>query len=475
VSARLPVGRMTVVTGVSGSGKSSLVFGALEPSVERALAGGLPVHCDGVDGVEAIEAVVRISQRPIGRTPRSNPGTYTGALDVVRDLFADTAEARARGYAKGRFSFNVPGGRCEECEGAGVKTIEMQFLPDVEVRCDACGGRRFNRETLEVRYKGRSIADVLDMTIAEALEVFGAVPKLARALQTLVDVGLAYVSLGQPSTTLSGGEAQRVKLATELQRPSAGRTLYLLDEPTTGLHFEDVAKLLRALDALVERGNTVVVVEHHLDVITFADHLVDMGPEGGDGGGLLIGEGSPEAVAALDTPTGRALAAHLRGQGVVAEPHAPWTPRVQRPAEILVVGARKHNLQGVEAHIPHGRLTVVTGVSGSGKTSLAFDTVFAEGQRRYVESLSTYARRFLGRVERAPVDRLEGLQPAIAIDQSASSHNPRSTVGTVTEIHDVLRVLYARVGVPHCPVCGRQISASTPSRVAASLVGAGPG
>ena len=465
VTVRLPVGRMTVVTGVSGSGKSSLVFGVLEKSVERLLAGGLPVDCTKLEGLEHFDTIVRISQRPIGRTPRSNPGTYTGAMDMVRDLFAETAESRARGYAKGRFSFNVPGGRCEECEGAGVKTVEMQFLPDVDVPCEACGGRRFNRETLEILYKGRSIADVLDMTIAEALDVFGAVPKLARALRTLVEVGLEYVSLGQPSTTLSGGEAQRVKLATELQRPSSGRTLYLLDEPTTGLHFEDVAKLLRALDRLVAQGNTVVVVEHHTDVIRFADHVIDMGPEGGDAGGRVIGEGTPEEIARQDTPTGRALAPLLETglPPLAAEPIRPW---LSRPAEILVMGARKHNLQAVDVRIPHGKLTVVTGVSGSGKTSLAFDTVFAEGQRRYVESLSTYARRFLGRVERAPVDRLEGLQPAIAIDQSSSSHNPRSTVATVTEIHDVLRLLYARVGTPHCPVCQKEIGASSPSRVA---------
>jgi excinuclease ABC subunit A len=509
VTVGFPIGRFTAVTGVSGSGKSSLVFGVLEPSVERALQGISPVHCQRIDGLDQIDKIVRISQRPIGRTPRSNPATYTGAMDLVRDLFAELPESKARGYARGRFSFNVAGGRCEECEGAGVKTIEMQFLPDVEVPCEACGGRRFNRETLEVRYKGRTIAEVLELTIGEAAGFFGAVPKLARILNTMVEVGLDYLTLGQTSTTLSGGEAQRVKLATELHRPASGRTLYLLDEPTTGLHFEDVSRLLVALDRLVAHGNTVVVVEHHTDVIAFADHVIDLGPDGGDAGGHLVGEGAPEAVARLDTPTGRALAAvfaapvqvapsmtvevldaarrgaearHVSG-ALAAEPGGSWSlggigvegRPGQGPTAILVQGARKHNLQGVDVRLPHGQLSVITGVSGSGKTSLALDTIFAEGQRRYVEALSTYARRFLGRLDRAPVDKLEGLQPAIAIDQSSSRHNPRSTVATVTEIHDVLRLLYARVGTPHCPQCRREVAASSPSRVAAVLGEAGLG
>jgi excinuclease ABC subunit A len=317
------------------------------------------------------------------------------------------------------------------------------------------------------------------MTVAQAARFFEHHRALARVFATLEEVGLGYLPLGQPSTTLSGGEAQRIKLATELHRPATGRTLYLLDEPTTGLHFADVERLLHALQRLVDAGNTVLVVEHHLDVIKCADHLVDLGPEGGSAGGRIVGEGTPEAVARLDTPTGRALAAlpELGGEGaalaelggaLAAEP-APAPLRRKRAArarELVVEGARLHNLAGVNARIPHGQMTVITGPSGSGKTSLAFDTIFAEGQRQYVESLSTYARRFLGRVERAPVDRIEGLAPAIAIDQRAASNNPRSTVATVTEIHDVLRLLWARVGQPHCPSCGRVVHGRSPSAAA---------
>ncbi len=477
VDVSIPLGVMTVVTGVSGSGKSTLIFRVMERSLRRLLQGERAVGCRSLDGVEHIDKIIRISQRPIGRTPRSNPATYTGAMDIIRDLFAGTAESRARGYSKSRFSFNVKGGRCEDCSGAGVKTVEMQFLPDVVVPCESCNGRRFNRETLDIRYKGLSIHQVLELSGGDALEVFGRVPKLARILQTLVDVGLDYVTLGQPSTTLSGGEAQRMKLASELHRPSTGRTLYLLDEPTTGLHFQDVAKLLGALQSLVELGNSVLIVEHHTDVIKSADHVIDLGPDGGDGGGRIVGEGTPEHLATLDTPTGRALAELTEFSHtplMVAELQLAELS-VVRPDHIAVRGARKHNLQHIDVDVQHGSLTVITGVSGSGKTSLAFDTIFAEGQRRYVESLSTYARRFLGQVERAPVDLVEGLQPAIAIDQANASSNPRSTVATVTEVHDVLRLLYARIGKPHCPHCGDALAASSPSSVARDLMHRAPG
>jgi excinuclease ABC subunit A len=476
VDVDIPLSALSVVTGVSGSGKSSLVFGVVEASLRALAKGESAVLCKAVIGAEQIDKIVRISQTPIGRTPRSNPATYSKAFDPIRALFASTPEARARGYKKGRFSFNVAGGRCEACQGAGVKTVEMQFLPSVLVECEICRGRRFNAETLEITWRGRTIHDVLQMTVEEACGLFESHRKLARILGTLVEVGLGYVPMGQPSTTLSGGEAQRVKLASELQRPSTGQTLYLLDEPTTGLHFLDVEKLLGALQRLVDGGNTVVVVEHHADVIKCADCVIDLGPEGGSGGGQIVGWGPPETLAALDTPTGRVLSALSEFEALhlgAAEPPAPRLAtrrkRVRRADALVLKGARKNNLQDVDVVIPHGKLTVITGVSGSGKTSLAFDTIFAEGQRQYVESLSTYARRFLGRVERAPVEEIHGLQPAIAIDQKNAGRSARSTVATVTEIHDVLRILWARIGTPHCPSCGQVVQGVSPSVAARRL------
>nr|WP_326190267.1 excinuclease ABC subunit UvrA [uncultured Oscillibacter sp.] len=300
IDVEFPLGTFTVVTGVSGSGKSSLVNEILfkKLGVELNRMKVHPGRCDRIEGIEYLDKVVDIDQSPIGRTPRSNPATYTGLFNDIRDLFASTQEAKSRGYGPGRFSFNVRGGRCEACSGDGVLKIEMHFLPDIFVPCEVCKGRRYNRETLEVRYKGKNIADVLDMTVDEAVEFFSALPKLRNKLQTLQDVGLGYVKLGQPSTELSGGEAQRVKLATELSKQATGRTIYILDEPTTGLHSEDVRKLLEVLQRLVDTGNTVVVIEHNLDVIKCADHLIDLGPEGGDGGGTIVCTGTPEEVAA---------------------------------------------------------------------------------------------------------------------------------------------------------------------------------
>ena len=300
IDVEFPLGTFTVVTGVSGSGKSSLVnevlFKRLGAELMRMKV--RPGKCDRIEGMEQLDKVVNIDQSPIGRTPRSNPATYTGLFNDIRDLFASTQEAKSRGYGQGRFSFNVRGGRCEACSGDGLLKIEMHFLPDIFVPCEVCKGRRYNRETLEVRYKGKNIADVLDMTVDEALDFFSALPKLKKRLQTLQDVGLGYVKLGQPSTELSGGEAQRVKLATELSKQATGKTIYILDEPTTGLHSDDVRKLLEVLQRLVDAGNTVVVIEHNLDVIKCADHLIDLGPEGGDGGGTIVVTGTPEEVAA---------------------------------------------------------------------------------------------------------------------------------------------------------------------------------
>jgi excinuclease ABC subunit A len=312
LTLRIPLGLFTVVTGVSGSGKSTLVNDTLHCALAQRLHGAkvIPGRFESLRGIEQIDKVIDVNQAPIGRTPRSNPVTYTNAFDGIRQLFSQVPDARVRGYSPGRFSFNVKGGRCEACQGDGLLRIEMHFLPDLFVTCEVCGGRRYNRETLEILYKGRSIADVLDMTVEEALGFMENVTSVRRPLQTLYEVGLGYIHLGQPATTLSGGEAQRIKLARELSRRGTGRTLYLLDEPTTGLHFADVEKLLDVLNQLVERGNTVVVIEHHLDVIKTADHVIDLGPEGGEKGGEIVAEGTPEQVAAHPAShTGAALAA----------------------------------------------------------------------------------------------------------------------------------------------------------------------
>jgi excinuclease ABC subunit A len=311
IDAKVPLGVFCCVTGVSGSGKSTLVNEVLYKAVANRLhrAKMRPGAHKRVTGLDQVDKIINIDQSPIGRTPRSNPATYTGVFDQIRDLFSRTQEARARGYKPGRFSFNVKGGRCEVCRGDGQIKIEMHFLPDVYVPCEQCHGKRYNRETLEVRFKGKTIADVLEMPVEEALEFFKHIPKIKRRLQALHDVGLDYIRLGQPATTLSGGEAQRVKLATELQKVATGRTLYILDEPTTGLHFADVQRLLEMLQRLVDAGNTVVVIEHNLDVIKTADRIIDLGPEGGEEGGTIVASGSPEEVAAIpDSYTGRFLA-----------------------------------------------------------------------------------------------------------------------------------------------------------------------
>ncbi len=315
VNVDIPLGIMTCVTGVSGSGKSSLTNEVLYKTLQKTLnrARTIPGRHKEIRGMEQLDKVIDIDQSPIGRTPRSNPATYTGVFDMIRDLFAATPDAKAKGYKKGRFSFNVKGGRCEACSGDGILKIEMHFLPDVYVPCEVCQGRRYNRETLEVKYKGKSIYDVLDMTVEEAVEFFKNVPTVARKIQTLYDVGLSYIRLRQPSTELSGGEAQRIKLATELSKRSTGKTIYILDEPTTGLHFADVHKLIEILHKLCEGGNTVVVIEHNLDVIKTADYIIDMGPEGGEGGGTVVACGTPEEIAEVSASyTGQYVKKYLK-------------------------------------------------------------------------------------------------------------------------------------------------------------------
>ncbi len=424
------LGAFNLITGVSGAGKSSLVDELLDRLARQR-----------IDGGDQIDKVIAIDQSPIGRTPRSNPATYTGLSDVIRDRFAGLPESRARGFGRGRFSFNVKGGRCEACQGAGVQQVGMHFLGQVDVVCEACGGRRFNAETLEILCRGKSIHDLLETTVEEAAELLDDSPRAARIVRVLRELGLGYLRLGQPSTTLSGGEAQRIKLAAELSRPGRGHTLYVLDEPTTGLHQADVAVLRLALERLVEQGHTVVAIEHHIDLVRSADRVIDLGPGSGRHGGRLVVSGTPEQVRDCETS--------LMGAALRAPDPPPVRPRAAVPARepIRFAGVTTHNLKGIDVEIPDGRLTVITGVSGSGKSSLAFDTLFAEGRNRFIESYSAYARRFLEKTGDAEFDRVSGLTPAVAVRQRVASRNPRSTVATMTEIGDYYRLLFARVGV----------------------------
>lgn len=470
IDVSIPLGTLCCVTGMSGSGKSSFVSDILEPALRNRLNGAeceVGQH-DAIEGLEFLDKTIAIDQSPIGRTPRSNPATYVKVFDEIRELFAKMPEAKTRGYTSSRFSFNVDGGRCSACEGNGANKLEMDFLADVWVTCAVCAGKRYNRETLAVKFKDHSIADVLDLDISQALKLFKNIPKIAETLQTLIDVGLEYLKLGQPSPTLSGGEAQRIKLSRELSKRATGRTLYVLDEPTTGLHFADIQLLLRVLHGLADRGNTLVVVEHNLDVIKTADWVIDLGPDGGEGGGRIIGEGIPAEIAKIsESYTGQALAKifNPRKGKAVAKPQPINSEQTRSRTHITVEGATQHNLKSVDVSIPRDAMTVFCGPSGSGKSSLAMHTIYAEGQRRYVESLSSYARQFIGSVQKPKAERIEGLSPAIALEQKNLGHSPRSTVGTVTEIYDYLRILMARLGVMHCPRCQTPVGTQTPDQI----------
>jgi len=468
-----PLGSFVCVTGVSGSGKSSLVNDILVEALRRDLNGGDgdPGDHDAIVGIKHLDKMIAIDQSPIGRTPRSNPGTYIKLFDDIRNLYTQLPESKQRGYKPGRFSFNVDGGRCTACEGNGSTKLEMDFLADVWVTCPVCQGHRFNRETLSVRFKGHSIADVLEMDVQQALELFDSIPKIRHKLQTLQDVGLDYLKIGQPSPTLSGGEAQRIKLARELVKKSTGSTLYLLDEPTTGLHFADIQMLLEVLHGFVSAGNTVIVVEHNLDVIKTADWIVDLGPEGGAGGGKIVVQGTPEEVAkSKRSPTGVALHRAMNGkngngQKAGKKKTARPSRKVNQAKYIEVGGAHQHNLKHVDVKLPRDEMSVFCGPSGSGKSSLAMDTIYAEGQRRYVESLSSYARQFVSQMQKPQLEHIEGLSPAIAIEQQNLGNTPRSTVGTSTEIYDYLRILMARLGTPYCPACDIPVGTQTPDEI----------
>ncbi|MDA1264615.1 MAG: excinuclease ABC subunit UvrA [Planctomycetota bacterium] len=475
VDVEVPLGTFTVITGVSGSGKSTLIGRTLRPALLRHLEreGPEPGDHDRILGLEHVDDMVVVDASPIGRTTRSNPATYTKVLTPIRDLFAALPEARMRGYDKSRFSFNIKGGRCESCGGAGATLVELQFLAPVTVPCSECGGKRFQAETLDVRYRGHSISDVLNLTAADALELFLDHPKIGRPLALMVDVGLGYLTLGQPSTTISGGEAQRIKLVTHLQKRPRGHTIYLLDEPTTGLHMEDVGRLVHTLQRLVDLGNTVLVIEHNLELVWAADHAIDLGPDGGEGGGCVVALGTPEELAQHQgSYTGAALR-ELAGERTRLQAKRP-VRKEQAPTDLVLEGVRTHNLKSIDVSIPRESLTVITGPSGSGKSSLALDTIHAEGRRRFVESLSTYARQFLGTKDRPPFEKATGLGPSVAVEARTVGSHPRSTVATTTELHDHLRVLFARAGTPRCPEHGQALEQRDPAGVTRRILADAP-
>jgi excinuclease ABC subunit A len=473
----LPLGRLVCVTGVSGSGKSTLVDQVLYRNLRRrlGLAESEPGACAALEGAEALSGVTLVDQAPLGASSRVNAATYLGVLEPLRKLFAATKAAKERGLKASAFSFNSAAGACPVCEGAGYEKVEMQFLPDALVRCAACDGRRFRPEALEVRCRGASIAELLDQPAAEVARLYADVPAVVKALGPLLEIGLGYLTLSQPASTLSGGEAQRLKLASYLA--GAGGTerhLYLLDEPTTGLHAADVALLVRALHRLVASGHSVVVVEHNMDVAKAADWVIDLGPEAGAEGGRVVGEGRPPDVARLDTPTGRALRSLLAGPPFLAVPAERPVAAAQDGA-IRIQGAREHNLQHASVDVPRDKLVAITGVSGSGKSTLAFDVLFAEGQRRFLDCLSTYVRQFLRPLARPEVDRVEGVPPTVALEQKLSRGTPMSTVGTASEVYHHLRLLWSRLGVVHCAECGEAGQVVDAGPLAARLAADFPG
>lgn len=489
LTAAFPLRRLVCLTGVSGSGKSTLIGDVLYPALARHF--GQSVEASGgafgrIDGLECLSGVVMVDQSPIGKSSRSNPVSYVGAWDAIRQLFAALPEARQRGYGPGAFSFNAGHGRCPACSGSGFEHVEMQFLSDVWLRCPDCEGKRYRPEVLELRWHGKSVADVLDITVSEALQFFAKEPSVLAALAPLSDVGLGYLRLGQPVPTLSGGEAQRLKLAGHLVGGKSAKKrslrngsglLFLFDEPTTGLHFEDIAVLLKAFDKLLANGHSLIVIEHNLDLIAAADWIVDLGPEGGEGGGQIVAEGPPRTLLAHPSShTGAALRAYAaaleRNRKAVRRVNEPSAAalRIQPPQTINIFHAREHNLKNISVSIPRQQLTVVTGLSGSGKSTLAFDIIFGEGQRRYLESLNAYARQFVQPARRPDVDSLTGIPPAVAIEQRTSRGGYKSTVATLTEIAPFLRLLYAKLGIQYCPDCGSAVRPQSFEAIVAQIM-----
>ena len=486
VDLRVPVGVFTCVTGVSGSGKSSLVLETFEPAVAAAHGqsredAALPYA--SLDGAERVATVVGVDQSPLGRTSRGNPATYCGVWGVLRKRLAAEPLAKEREYKPGMFSSNVPGGRCEACKGQGAETVEMQFLADVTFSCPECGGRRFVGPVLDVRHLGLDVAEWLDLTVHEASDRLAEDDAAHCALEPMIEIGLGYLRLGQPLSTLSGGEAQRLKLAAALGGSAPG-TLLVLDEPTAGLHPDDIAPLIASLDALVQRGDTVVVIEHDMTLAAHADHVIDLGPGAGAAGGIIVAEGTPEAVAASPrSATAPFLEAALEGRGPREAADARGGARGSRERSgrrsearaIEVYGAREHNLRRVDIAIPRERLVVVTGPSGSGKSTLAFDVVHAEAQRRYLETLSPYARQYMTQLPRGAVDRVVGLPPSVSLEQRQTRGGGTSTVATMTEVAHYLRLAWARAGTMYCPRCDVPIAPRTARQIVEDLRASLPG
>ncbi|HLW04861.1 MAG TPA: excinuclease ABC subunit UvrA [Azoarcus sp.] len=489
VDVAFPLGHLVCVSGVSGSGKSTLIQDVLHPALARHFGESMPSELsatafDALDGAEQLTGVVLVDQSPIGKSARSTPVSFVGAWDAIRKRFAALPEAKSRGYTPGTFSFNTGTGRCPTCTGSGFEHVEMQFLSDVYLRCPDCDGQRYRPEILALEWQGKSVAEVLAMTVSEALAFFADEKEVQTALAPLADVGLDYLHLGQPVPTLSGGEAQRLKLAGHLGRAAKRtgkasakraeeRLLFLFDEPTTGLHFEDVSTLLNAFDKLLDAGHALVVIEHNLDVLLAADWMIDLGPEGGEEGGALIAAGTPQTVMAVErSHTGRALRDYLVAlEAVGGAPAAEATPRYRAlPAPVIGIRhAREHNLKNISLDIPRDQFTVITGLSGSGKSTLAFDIVFGEGQRRYLESLNAYARQFVQPSSRPDVEGLTGIPPTVAIEQRVSRGGRKSTVGTLTEIQPFLRLLYVKLGTQFCPACEEPVVPQSFDAIAAQI------